>query len=416
MPTAYLQKRTFFPAFIQDPPHPDLEIIVVIPCYNEANLIASLRALQQARSAEMIVEIMVIINDGEHAAGHIKAQNKATFAAAKSWANTHSTDQKKFHIHYFADLPAKKAGVGLARKIGMDEAARRFEQIGHSSGIITGFDADSLCLDNYFYALRSHFDQYPSIQAASLWYEHPLAGTVYDPKTYYAIAQYELHLRYFTLVKRWANYPHAYETIGSSMAVRADAYQQQGGMNTRKAGEDFYFLNKFMINETLNECNTTTVIPSPRISDRVPFGTGKAVGDLLRQAVILDTYNPQTFVALKKLTALVATFYDSNVNFSKHLPEVIMAFLKQQHFEKHLEEIKANTKNLPSFHKRFYRWFDPFLLMKYTHFARDYFYPNVPVTQAGRWVLEHHFALEEDLSTWEVKELLEVVRLKWKEE
>ena len=31
------------------------------------------------------------------------------------------------------------------------------------------------------------------------------------------------------------------------MAVRADAYLRQGGMNRRKAGEDFYFLNKFMV-------------------------------------------------------------------------------------------------------------------------------------------------------------------------
>ncbi len=34
---------------------------------------------------------------------------------------------------------------------------------------------------------------------------------------------------------------HAYHTIGSSMAVRCSAYAKIGGMNRRKAGEDFIF-------------------------------------------------------------------------------------------------------------------------------------------------------------------------------
>ena len=45
----------------------------------------------------------------------------------------------------------------LARKIAMDEAVRRFDQIGHTKGIIACFDADSLCDDNYLIELEEHF-------------------------------------------------------------------------------------------------------------------------------------------------------------------------------------------------------------------------------------------------------------------
>ena len=61
------------------------------------------------------------------------------------------------------------------------------------------------------------------------------------------------------------------------MAVRPEAYMKQGGMNRRKAGEDFYFLNKIMSLGGFGECAETTIYPSPRTSKRVPFGTGQAV-------------------------------------------------------------------------------------------------------------------------------------------
>ncbi|MEZ4848575.1 MAG: hypothetical protein R3B93_08135 [Bacteroidia bacterium] len=75
-------------------------------------------------------------------------------------------------------------------------------------------------------------------------------------------------------------YLHAFHCVGSSMAVRSIAYQKRGGMNRRKAGEDFYFLQKFIAEGTLAELSTTKVIPSPRASEKVPFGTGRAIKKL----------------------------------------------------------------------------------------------------------------------------------------
>ena len=50
-------------------------------------------------------------------------------------------------------------------------------------------------------------------------------------------------------------------------------------------------------------------------------------------------------------------------------------------------EIKAHTSNKLNFEKRLSRWFDAFLLMKYMHFARNHYYPDVDVKEAANWLL-----------------------------
>src|SRR5690606_5551781 len=132
--------------------------------------------------------------------------------------------------------------VGLARKIGMDEALRRLDRAGRLDGVIACFDADCTCDPNYLVEVERFFRENPKAPGCSIYFEHPLSGPA-EPGIYQAVARYELHLRYYIEALRHAGFPHAFHTIGSSMAARASAYLQQGGMNKRQAGEDFYFLH-----------------------------------------------------------------------------------------------------------------------------------------------------------------------------
>ena len=92
-----------------------------------------------------------------------------------------------------------------------------------------------------------------------------------------AIQRYELFLRSYVYGMRLAGSPYAFHSIGSAMACRARAYVRCGGMNTRKAGEDFYFLQKLAKTDGVDQLRGTTVMPSARISERVPFGTGRSM-------------------------------------------------------------------------------------------------------------------------------------------
>src|SRR5690606_11992981 len=131
---------------------------------------------------------------------------------------------------------------------------------------------------------------------------------------------YEIHLRYFIGMQRWAGFPHAFQTVGSSMAVRARIYCQIGGMNTRQAGEDFYFLHKIIERGKFSDLNTTTVYPSPRISDRVPFGTGQSMKEQLILNAKLTTYHPVAFMHFKRFIELIPLLYSSGISNFNFIP------------------------------------------------------------------------------------------------
>lgn len=385
----YFERYAYRDAFIEEPPPPNLGLVVTIPCFNETDLIRSLESLRQCDSPNNDVEVIVVINESENATVAVREQNKDSLKAAAEWSVKHSTSRIKFFIHHEV-LPSKHAGVGLARKIAMDEAARRLDQVGSTDGIIACFDADSLCDTNYLIAIEAYFGTNPKSPGCSIYFEHPLEGSEKD-EIYKAIADYELFLRYYVHALKFAEYPHAHQTIGSSMAVRNNIYQKQGGMNKRKAGEDFYFLQKIIPLGQFGDLNKTRVIPSPRISDRVPFGTGKAVNDWLSNEK-LSAYNTLIFNDL--------LYFIKSINSSKDLktiafelslnqwPESIVEFLKTLNFETNLQRIADNSGSIEMFKSNFYQWFDAFKVLKYVHFARDNYYPNIPIYDAAATLLK----------------------------
>lgn len=410
----YLEKNALFPKIFDHPISPNLGIIIVIPCFDETELIKSLQSLKNCHAPKCSVEVIVIINDGEQTSDQIKSQNSTTFEIASTWAKKNSTKHLQFLIDYKTNLPKKIAGVGTARKIGMDEAVRRLEHIGKPKGVIVCFDADSLCEQNYLLAIEEHFHENPKTQACGIHFEHPIDGEEYSPEIYDAIIKYELHLRYYIHAQKFAGFPLAYQTIGSSMAVRCNAYQQQGGMNKRKAGEDFYFIHKFTILNAHTEIKKTKTIPSPRRSNRVPFGTGKAVNDILDlegnadHGIEYQTYNFKIFEDLEPFLSVAPNlllFDKKQIQAMKeNLPASIRQFLEENNFDTKLAEIQANTTIPITFGGRFFRWFNAFFLMKYVHFARDHYHPNVPIEEAAKTLLQKFYF--KDMGNASAKELL----------
>ena len=363
---------------------------VVIPCYNEPDLNHTLQSLADCEPPDGAVEVLVVINSGENASDTIRERNRATLDKATELVAVLCNDRFELHLIHIDNFPAKHAGVGLARKIGMDESARRFGALGRPDGVIVCLDADCTVAPNYFRAIDSHFAADPATPACSIYFEHPLSGPE-PPEFYEGIIQYELFLRYYIQGLRFSGYPYAYHTIGSSMAVRSQTYLEQGGMNKRKAGEDFYFLHKIMPLGHFSEINTTTVYPSPRISLRVPFGTGKAIYDWVsRDKEELKTYDPVVF---REITLFLDRFLGlypkgSEEQILADLPEAIRSWLETQGFAKKLEEIRKNSSTPERFHKRLLRWFNGFRVLKLVHFYRDQFYQNISVTRAARLLLE----------------------------
>ena len=275
----------------------------------------------------------------------------------------------------------------MARKIAMDEAYIRFEKANNPYGIISNLDADTIVDDNYLSELEKEALRRNKIKAYSIHFEHLLHEKL-SKENKLAITSYELHLRYFINMQKMLNLPYAYQIMGSAMAVKAFAYAEAFGMNKRQAGEDFYFLQKFINTGYFSNINSTTVYPSARISQRVPFGTGRALYDILTLGKIPETYNYNSFIALRTFTDNLEVFYDDYSKGIELLTNPILEYLESKNFEKIHFEIKKHTKDFQGYRKRLFRWFDAFLLMKYLHYVRDKYYPNIPINIATDYLFE----------------------------
>ena len=412
----YLDKYSYRPRLIHDVPSRDLGIVVVIPSYAEPSINHALLSLQSCSRPPCEVEVIVVVNQSEIEGEEVSDVNRQTYEEAKKWEErTKGSRDPGFSVFAVleAGLPKKHAGVGFARKIGMDEAVRRFTLIGKKDGIIACFDADSSCRSDYLIEVYNHFKSHPETPGCSIRYEHPTFGTEFEPKTYLAVTYYELHLRYYNQAMKATGVPYAYHTVGSSMAVRSSAYQKQGGMNRRKAGEDFYFLHKIIELGDFTDLNSTIVYPSPRPSDRVPFGTGKAINSFLKNPNTgYYTYNLQAFKYLSEFFKSIPEFYITKpqlVTLGGQIPYVMIDFLNSYFFDDRILEIAKNSKGLYSFEKRFFRWFNAFMVLKFVHFVRDNAHPNVRVELAALDLLRNIGYPDVD-GIGSIDELLEIYR------
>ncbi|WP_421897056.1 glycosyltransferase [Marinoscillum sp.] len=350
------------------------QMIVVIPAFCEDHLPDALAALHRCTPPTREVAVLIIVNESENASKEIQQKNQACLLSIQQVIPTFQ--QHVLHVK----LPPKKAGVGLARKIGMDEAVRVFEAH-HQDRIIICYDADCRCDENYLQAIE-HFYQDTQNNLGLVHYEHELHGPNHD-----AILNYELYLRYYTNALRVCGYPHALQTLGSCITVRSSAYQKQGGMNTKKAGEDFYFIHKTIPLKGIGEINRTTIYPSDRVSDRVPFGTGHAIGKYLEnEADHYSVYHPSTFEPLRAVNANLKSLYQEQKFNPSELPPCLSAFYQENNFEEALSKIFAQSGSYSNFLDRYYQWWDAFRVLKYVHFARDHFFGSVSLQSAMEWL------------------------------
>jgi ribosomal protein S8 len=367
---------------IHSPVPEKLGLIVVIPCHNEPGLFNTIHSLFQTVPPVQHTEVLIIINDGEQDDEKVKNQNQCTFRQCKELQS--SPAHITIHSLYYANLSKKHAGAGMARKIGMDQAVCRFNAISKPDGIMISLDADTLVEKNYLTEIEHTFlDQHHSINACNINFEHPVTGSDFEKDVYEAIALYELRMRYYRNALRYAGFPYARHTVGSCFAVKAAAYVKQGGMNRRQGGEDFYFLNKIFPLGGFVEITKTSVFPSPRPSNRVPFGTGPGVYKHISKKEHLSYYYSFClFLQIRDLLSSISYCYQQNetfiMNYLCQLPQEIQHFLQSHDFVKHIQEINGNVASEKAFIHRFFVYFNAFKIVKFLNeFSKNGHHSNL---------------------------------------
>lgn len=192
--------------------------------------------------------------------------------------------------------PAKKGGVGWARKTLMDHIS----SMATKKDIIVSIDADTYYPPDYLESIFDFFNGNNLLVGLAAPYYHMLAGDETDR----LILRYEIYMRYYLLNMMRIRNPYGYTALGSAMAFPVWAYQKSGGLTPVVAGEDFYFLQKLVKLGKIGVWSSSIANPSSRFSDRVLFGTGPALikghrGDWMSYPhyhyslfdIIADTYN-----------------------------------------------------------------------------------------------------------------------------
>jgi hypothetical protein len=383
----YFTRYKVLPPFFRDTPDEGLGIAVIIPCYDETFIFNTLDSLEKAETVNTKIEVIVNVNSGENTPSEIIANNRSVFNELKLKAEAGYYKNFRLLPLLAENTVKKKAGVGFARKTAMDEAVRRFAAIGKPEGLIVSLDADTLVAKNYFREIKKAADK-SSAQCFTFQFQHHFDTDLYHKDVINACQLYEIYLRYYRLALKTFNFPFAIHTIGSCFAIRAEAYTKLGGMTTRQGGEDFYFLQKAVKMHPVHEIKAQIVYPSPRVSHRVPFGTGPSVDHILEKGGY-EVYNFELFRRLKRFYDLFPAL--EHENREDEIPPEITDYIGSRVFDETLCECRKYSSSSRAFIKRMYDKFDAFFIVKFLNsFNNSAVYPPINVLDAGKILLNDY--------------------------
>lgn len=359
----------------------DLAAIVVIPVLNDRDIFDTLRSLTACSTLAGTVGIVIIVNHSEICEAEVKVENQHLAQELKEFAGR-EIPGFSFRVMEAFDLPAKWAGVGLARKIAMDAAVFYLYKTGKENVPLISLDADTLVAPNYLDDIIFYFRKH-KVAGVSIAYEHRLEG---EKEKRDAMVKYELYLRYYQQALKYVGHPYAYTCIGSAFAVRACDYVAQGGMNKRQAGEDFYFIQKLIATGRYGELKSTCVYPSSRFSERTPFGTGRTLKQIIADEGDYKVYCFEAFQALGHFFAEWPSLYQAaecevDACFSRQ-PAGLRCFLEVSGGLELWREATANSGSSRQFVKRFFDRFNAFRVLKYLNYVHEDFYAKVDIAQA----------------------------------
>ena len=371
-----------------------IQVAVVIPAICEfENIKMVLESLaQNDKSCLQKTLAIFVINNSASSGPLVKNDNTKSIALLREMINKKSSDRIAEIIYNSGlqiglidaategkEFDDSAGGVGLARKIGIDAALQVFDYSITGKKLIIFLDADCLVEENYLDEIIYSFTKY-NFSAANVEFEHNLSEAEINRL---GIIAYEIFLRHYVVGLMLAKSPYAFHTIGSTIVCDHEAYVKVGGMNTKKAAEDFYFLQKLAKHYLINRISSTKVKPSARESWRVPFGTGRSMIDFSASKKDILVYDPGVYIILKDWLELLRS--DLSLNSSLILKETkiihpeLYSFLENRGFSKDWERILENSKSNKQLDYQRKNWFDAFETLKLIHHLRDTSFPMMDI-------------------------------------
>jgi len=396
---SYLKKNKVIKWTLEWTKKDGINNVIVVPAIAEFGNIKTLLQSLCENHSEYFKETLIIfvINNTFSSVLEFKENNYSTIKLLKNLIGKQKSDdefiskmiESGLQIGLVdASLPGKEfddetGGVGLARRTGFDLALSIFDYSNTDKKILISLDADCIVDKNYLTSVIKAFNR-NNLSAGVINYQHNIDV---DDKNTQAIICYEIFLRYYVSGLIYAGSPFAFNTIGSTIVCDHTAYIKTGGMNKRKAGEDFYFLQKLAKLYPVLTIYSTTVYPSSRSEVRTPFGTAIRIDSFLsdkEQQYLL--YNPESFEVLKNWLKLFNS--DSSLNTAGLMKQAektnkqLFEFLTSKNFPEQWDKILMNCKNEQQLSYQRKNWFDAFKTLKLIHYLRDHSLKQINMFEA----------------------------------
>ncbi|GBD03922.1 hypothetical protein HRbin19_01223 [bacterium HR19] len=344
----------------------DFDIFVAIPVMADREIFSTLESVSECDTFGKNVVVAVLLNESEDACENIKEENRKIFEELLRVSKRYERDNLMVEVRHIRSVPKNVAGVGFARRVLMDEAicsiskkCKRKDELYEllHRKFIFSLDSDSTVSKNYFSALD--FVDLREADFGIMSFAHRFSERE-DVKE--AGIVWELFLRYWKNSLRVCGYKNAFYPIGSLFAFRALVYVVSMGMSVRKAGEDFYFLQKVMLFSDVVEVPGVYVFPKAEPSLRTPFGTGKEIHLFVsgNRDRIEKVWNFSSFEALEEIIQNI-----------ENPPDIFFDFLRENpKFQVQYERLeKLKLKDVELFRKKFFEWFNPFKVFKFLRFC-----------------------------------------------
>ncbi len=271
-----------------------------------------------------------------------------------------------------------KQGVGMARKIGTDLALALIEQGRIRSPWILQSDADVAfppAYTNLVHQATHH------IQSGAKIFPHTHFSN--DPTLHFAAQLYDKHMNYYVGGLRSAGSPYAHHSLGSTIAIHAMTYASIRGYPKRSAGEDFYLLNKARKIAPIETLLDPILTIEARLSERVPFGTGPALADIVAglhrdpSGNAYFSYHPKTFEALGSAISALQRWAE---NPTSALDADIAKRLSSLGFDRFRHNLSKQPINAVKRMQSAHDWFDGLKTLQFIHGMRST-WPDCPLQQ-----------------------------------
>ena len=363
----YLKKRSIHKV---GKPHKQIQrnnykFFIVIPCYNEFEYIFDTLESINIQDQNLLNNtlVVVIINHSIDDAIAIKENNSKTYS---------ELIKKEYIFDFIAidcfsnknELPNQLAGVGYARKIGLDFCLNYALD---DKSIFCSLDADTLVDKKYLNIIDCQFNG-NNVNAAVINFKHQKSN---NPIIEEGIRKYELLLKSIAQKIEDTGSPYGYVSMGSTIVCNMKSYIACGGMNTKKATEDFYFLQSLAKYTRIYKIKDLLVFPSSRNENRVYLGTGFRMDEYSKNKVFKNLdFSNYSYNEIKKINNIIdQSWMLNNQDIIKKLNQELdsrsIAFLNKKNIDNMLYKFKNNAKNKSQFKLFFNQWFDALSIMQF---------------------------------------------------